>query len=109
MRQCFAIALSAFVLGFSIFTEPAAHATGLEPAYNQELLGPQRAMGAVVWNHGRSVNSEDSEAPTPPYMAALKDRGWDTFRFNRMRVDDTLPHSAAALVDLARQLKAQGG
>jgi dienelactone hydrolase len=93
----------------AIFAPAASAQTWLASAYPADTpLGPGRAKGAVVWNHGRSVNSEDSEAPTPPYMAALRERGWDTFRFNRMRADDTLPRSAGALVDLARQLKAQG-
>ena len=108
MRQCFAIALSAFVLGFSIFTQPAAHATGLEPAYNQELLGPQRAMGAVVWNHGRSINVEDAESPSPPYLRALRDSGWDVLRFNRLRDGDTLGASARRLVDQIAELKHKG-
>jgi pimeloyl-ACP methyl ester carboxylesterase len=108
MRQCFAIALSAFVLGFSIFTEPAAHATGLEPAYDQELLGPQRAMGAVVWNHGRSINVEDAESPSPPYLRALRDSGWDVLRFNRLRDGDTLGASARRLVDQVAELKHKG-
>ena len=108
MRQCFAIALSAFVLGFSVFTQPAAHATGLEPAYNQELLGPQRAMGAVVWNHGRSINVEDAESPSPPYLRALRDSGWDVLRFNRLRDGDTLGASAHRLVDQVAELKHKG-
>jgi len=108
MRQCFAIALSAFVLGFSVFTQPAAHATGLEPAYNQELLGPQRAMGAVVWNHGRSINVEDAESPSPPYLRALRDSGWDVLRFNRLRDGDTLGASAHRLVDQVAELKDKG-
>jgi dienelactone hydrolase len=108
MRQCFAIALSAFVLGFSIVAQPAAHATGLEPAYNQELLGPQRAMGAVVWNHGRSINVEDAESPSPPYLRALRDSGWDVLRFNRLRDGDTLGASAHRLVDQVAELKHKG-
>ena len=27
-------------------------------------LGPANALGAVVWSHGRSVDAEDSTAPT---------------------------------------------
>ncbi|HZB93548.1 MAG TPA: hypothetical protein VE397_19020 [Stellaceae bacterium] len=71
-------------------------------------LGPARAAGAVIWSHGRSVDSEDSTAPTPPYMAALKAGGWDTFRFNRMRVADTLENSAEGLVEVVRRLKQEG-
>jgi dienelactone hydrolase len=74
----------------------------------QTALGPTRARGAVIWSHGRSVNSEDSQAPTPPYMAALHDGGWDTFRFNRMRTSDTLSASAVELSQVVRRLKQQG-
>ena len=41
-------------------------------------------------------------------MAVLRDDGWDTFRFNRMRVDDTLDKSSAALAQVVKQLKQQG-
>ena len=81
----------------------------LAPAYSGIApVGPARAKGAVVWSHGRSVDSEDSEAPTPAYMALLRDDGWDTFRFNRMRADDTLAKSSIGLARIAQQLKEQG-
>jgi dienelactone hydrolase len=81
----------------------------LDPAYpGRTELGPARAAGAVIWSHGRSVDSEDSTAPTPPYMAALQAGGWDTFRFNRMRAADTLSNSARGLVQEVLRLKRQG-
>ena len=81
----------------------------LAPAYpGGPQLGPEHAKGAVVWSHGRSVDSEDSEAPTPAYMALLKEDGWDTYRFNRMRDVDTLDKSAAGLARIAERLKAEG-
>ena len=61
----------------------------------------------MIWSHGRSVDSEDSEAPTPAYMALLHDDGWDTFRFNRMRDGDTLATSSAGLAKIAEQLKSR--
>jgi len=88
---------------------PAAAQSWLAPAYSGIApAGPARAKGAVVWSHGRSVNSEDSEAPTPAYMALLRDDGWDTFRFNRMRDTDTLAKSSIGLAKVAAQLKAEG-
>jgi len=102
--------LRKFLLG--IFTcllfAPAissAHAQlWLAPAYpGRPALGPAKAKGAVIWSHGRSVDSEDSTAPTPPYMATLRDGGWDTFRFNRMRNSDTLANSARGLAEEADQ------
>jgi hypothetical protein len=80
---------------------------GASPAYAQlwldaavpgsAALGPAKALGAVIWSHGRSVDSEDSTAPTPPYMAILREGGWDAFRFNRLRASDTLNNSAHGL------------
>ena len=65
-------------------------------------------MGAVVWNHGRSINTEDADSPTPPYHRVLRDAGWDVFRFNRLRDGDTLTASTRRLVDLVGQLKHKG-
>jgi dienelactone hydrolase len=91
---------------------------GASPAYAQlwldaavpgsAALGPAKALGAVIWSHGRSVDSEDSTAPTPPYMAILREGGWDAFRFNRLRASDTLNNSAHGLVDEVHRLKQEG-
>src|SRR5487761_919307 len=98
-----ALALSGF--GAS----PALAQLWLAPASPGVIpLGPGKAKGAVIWSHGRSVNSEDSEVPSPAYMATLRDGGWDTFRFNRMRDDDTLEKSSAALAGIVQQLKQKG-
>jgi dienelactone hydrolase len=70
-------------------------------------LGPRQARGAVIWSHGRSLR-EDSLVPTPPYIAVLRQAGWDTYRFNRMRQGDTLAESSQALVDAVGALKRQG-
>lgn len=81
----------------------------LNPAYGeQSLRGPSRSQGVVIWSHGRSVDSEDSLAPTPIYMKAMKDAGWDVFRLDRMRVSDTLPNSSHALAGYADRMRAQG-
>ncbi|MBV9860540.1 MAG: alpha/beta hydrolase [Alphaproteobacteria bacterium] len=87
---------------------PPALATGLDPAYPGEAIGPEKAAGVIVWSHGRSINSEDSQSPTPPYLAALHDAGWEVMRFNRLRAEDTLPESTRRLVDHAAALKGQG-
>ncbi len=88
---------------------PAAAQIVLKPAYGEaSLSGPTKARGAVVWSHGRSVDSEDSEAPTPLYMKTLRDAGWDVFRLDRMRVSDTLPNSARALAGYSDMLKTKG-
>lgn len=90
-------------------TAQAHDALWLEQANgNRPLLGPAKAEGAVIWSHGRSVDSEDSTAPIPPYMAVLQQGGWDTFRFNRMRAADTLANSAEGLVREVHRLKLEG-
>lgn len=98
------------LIAAALLAAPAARAqTWLAPSYpDRPALGPANAKGAVIWSHGRSIDTEDSQAPTPPYMAALRDGGWDTFRFNRMRAGDTLAGSADALIAEVAQLKAKG-
>lgn len=88
---------------------PANAQIRLVPAYGEtSLLGPERARGAIVWSHGRSIDSEDSEAPTPLYMKSLRLAGWDVYRLDRMRVSDTLSNSARSLAGHAERLRARG-
>jgi pimeloyl-ACP methyl ester carboxylesterase len=108
MRQCFAVGAWTFVVTLVALTSAPANAIGLDLAFNQELLGPERATGVVVWNHGRSINVEDSTSPTPPYLRVLRDAGWDILRFNRPRDGDTLTASSRRLVEQAAQLKHKG-
>ena len=54
------------------------------------------------------LHDEDSRAPTPPYIKALADQGWDTFRLNRLREAESLSGTAARLAKAARDLRAQG-
>jgi pimeloyl-ACP methyl ester carboxylesterase len=86
----------------------AALAIGLDPAFSEPALGPQQAKGIVIWSHGRSTNSEDSESPTPAYLSALRDDGWDVMRFNRLSHGDTLADSSKRLVDYVDSLKQKG-
>lgn len=89
---------------------PAAKpAMWVEPAVPEQApLGPERAAGAIVWAHGLSLHEEDSRAPTPPYIRALAEQGWDTFRLNRLRQADSLDGTGARLAKAARDLRAQG-
>jgi pimeloyl-ACP methyl ester carboxylesterase len=81
----------------------------LIPAQEQATLrGPAHAEGVVIWSHGRSIEVEDSLAPTPEYIAEMRKAGWDTFRLNRLRAGDTLAASGSALAATAEQLKASG-
>jgi pimeloyl-ACP methyl ester carboxylesterase len=81
---------------------------GLDPAFDQDMLGPERAMGVLVWSHGRSIAAEDSESATPPFLRILRESGWDILRFDRPRDGDTLTDSTRRLVDYAARLKHKG-
>jgi pimeloyl-ACP methyl ester carboxylesterase len=81
---------------------------GLDPAFDQDMLGPERAMGVLVWSHGRSITAEDSESATPPFLRILREGGWDILRFDRQRDGDTLTDSTRRLVDYAARLKHKG-
>ena len=108
MRQ--SIFAGAWVLALGVFalaSIPAA-ALGLDAAFHQSLLGPARAAGVVVWNHGRSLDGEDYKAPTPPYLRALRSAGWDVMRFDRLRETDTLSVSSRRLAEIAGELKERG-
>jgi pimeloyl-ACP methyl ester carboxylesterase len=114
MQDHMAILRNLVVIGLvtmvELFAAQLGHAqTWLAPAYPASaLLGPTTAKGAVIWSHGRSADAEDSEAPTPPFMASLRNGGWDTFRLNRLRAKDTFAESARALVQDVHRLKQQG-
>ena len=83
-------------------------AMGLDPAFDQDLLGPEHATGVIVWNHGRSLTVEDSESPTPPFLRMLREGGWEVLRFDRPRDGDTLTDSTRRLIDHVVQLKHKG-
>jgi pimeloyl-ACP methyl ester carboxylesterase len=108
MRQCFFAGACWLAVGLIALTSIPAVAIGLDPAFHRSLLGPQRAMGVVVWNHGRSLDSEDYKSPTPPYLRVLQDSGWDVLRFDRLRDGDTLSASSRRLVEIAAELKQRG-
>ncbi len=89
--------------------DTAGAQTALVPAQEAaSLLGAKRAQGAVIWSHGRSLQTECSRAPTPEYISAFRAAGWDTFRLNRPLSTDTQQTSGAALADTAEALKHSG-
>jgi pimeloyl-ACP methyl ester carboxylesterase len=108
MRQCSIAAVWGLILCIMALPGAPVGAAGLDPAFNQPSIGPDQAIGAVVWNHGRSINTEDSDSPTPPYLRVLRDTGWEVLRFNRPRDGDTLTASTRRLVEVAGQLKRKG-
>jgi pimeloyl-ACP methyl ester carboxylesterase len=108
MRQAILAGAWALALGLMTVLSSPANAVGLDPAFHRGLIGPQRAMGVVVWSHGRSIDSEDSTSPTPPYLRILRDSGWDVLRFDRLRDGDTLSGSAHRLDGIVGELKRRG-
>jgi dienelactone hydrolase len=111
LRMASAVVRSALcaLLFVVVLAGPAAAQFRLESAFpDQKPLGPDKAKGVVVWNHGRSVSSEDSLSPTPYYVSTLQEAGWDALRLNRMRDGDTLQDSSRALVRYVQQLKERG-
>src|SRR5437762_11183279 len=108
MRQLLSKKLGALVLAFGLIASAPAFAIGLDPAFDGPAFGPAKAKGVIVWSHGRSINSEDSESPTPAYLTALREDGWDVMRFDRLSHGDTLNDSTKRLVDYTTQLKHDG-
>ncbi len=96
------------VLAVSLLASAPAWALGLDPAFPEPALGPNQTKGVVVWSHGRSINAEDSQSPTPSYLRALRDNGWDVLRFDRASRGDTLTDSTGRLVDHVSELKHKG-
>jgi pimeloyl-ACP methyl ester carboxylesterase len=108
MTRRFLSRLSAYVLVVGVLYNMPAAGTGLDPAFKRDLLGPEHAKGVLVWSHGRSITSEDSESATPPFLRVLRDGGWDVLRFNRPSDGDTLTDSTRRLADHVARLKHKG-
>ena len=100
--------LGAAVVAVGVGASAPVFAMGLDPAFEGPTIGPAKAKGVIVWSHGRSINTEDSESPSPAYLTALRDDGWDVMRFDRMSHGDTLSDSTKRLVDYTAQLKHDG-
>jgi pimeloyl-ACP methyl ester carboxylesterase len=96
------------VVSIGLLAAASAFALGLDPAFPASALGPGKAKGVVVWSHGRSITTEDSKSPTPAYLQALRDDGWDVLRFDRLSRGDTLTDSTKRLVEHTAALKKKG-
>src|SRR6266481_2000842 len=108
MRQLLSKRLGAAVLAIGLLAAAPAFAIGLDPAFDTPAIGPAQAKGAIVWSHGRSINAEDSESPSPAYLGALREDGWDVMRFDRLSHGDTLTDSTKRLIDYTATLKKNG-
>ena len=108
MMRLLSTKLAGLIAIIGLLASASAFALGLEPAFPDPALGPGKAKGAVVWSHGRSIATEDSKSPTPAYLQALRDDGWDVMRFERLSRGDTLSDSTRRLVEHAAALKNKG-
>jgi hypothetical protein len=108
MKRLLSSSLAGLVVAAGLFAAAPASALGLDPAFPEPAVGAAQAKGVVVWSHGRSINAEDSQSPTPSYLHALRDDGWEVLRFDRLSRGDTLTDSTKRLIDYASQLKRQG-
>jgi pimeloyl-ACP methyl ester carboxylesterase len=108
MKRLLSTRLAGWVLAVTLLVSSPAFALGLDPAYPEPLLGPAQAKGAIVWSHGRSINAEDSKSPSPAYLQALRDDGWDVLRFDRLSRGDTLSDSTKRLIEHTSALKHKG-
>ena len=108
MWQLVSRMLGAAVVAVGVGASAPVFAMGLDPAFEGPTIGPAKAKGVIVWSHGRSINTEDSESPSPAYLTALRDDGWDVMRFDRMSQGDTLSDSTKRLVEYTAQLKHDG-
>ena len=98
----------AAIVAVGVGASAPVFAMGLDPAFEGPAIGPAKAKGVIVWSHGRSINTEDSESPSPAYLTALRDDGWDAMRFDRLSQGDTLSDSTKRLVEYTAQLKRDG-
>lgn len=81
----------------------------LRPGYTDgEAIGPQRAVGAVIWSHGRGTTAPMKADMLPFYLDALRQAGWDVFRLDRDWASDSLQSGAARLTEQAGRLTSQG-
>src|SRR5436190_15127905 len=108
MWQLVSRMLGAAVVAVGVGASAPVFAMGLDPAFDGRAIGPAKAKGVIAWSHGRSINTEDSEPPSPAYLTALRDDGWDAMRFDRLSQGDTLSDSTKRLVEYTAQLKRDG-
>lgn len=107
------ISACSFLILFLAFSSCLAQRSSAQPALTEDggghrMLGPSAAAGAVVWSHGHSLVAEDSKSPTPGYIETFRRQGWDAFRFNRSRDQDSLRAGSISLARFAEILKARG-
>ena len=103
---------AACLLGLTTISAPASADTRLGPGYpDVPLLGPQKAQGAVIWNHGTSTYYaalDSSKSSIPSFVSLLRDDHWDVFRLDRPPAGESPNTSTEALLAAVGQLKTEG-
>jgi pimeloyl-ACP methyl ester carboxylesterase len=90
-------------------TAPARAQFVLEDAFPAVAkLGPARAQGAVIWNHGKPPFRGADGDMLPFYLDKLRQAGWDIFQLERDWSSDNLALSPAALRDKVGTLYERG-
>ncbi|HTP82764.1 MAG TPA: hypothetical protein VMQ11_07465 [Alphaproteobacteria bacterium] len=87
-----------------------------EKAYPQvSYRGPEKALGAVLFNQGRGIVLNGREVagdgynfPPPLFIRFLHDAGWDAFKLNRKWVADNEVSALAALHEQIAALRTEG-
>lgn len=77
-------------------------------------VGPDKALGIVIWNHGLLGQTDQGALPPPLYLRALHAAGWDLIRIKRNGLYESggwanagQRHVARTVEEVAR-VKAQG-
>lgn len=104
MRRFVGLVVVALWLGLA----PAWAQFDRVPGYGTPLRGPEKAKGAVIWNHGKTADGSEADGETPFFLDGLRDGGWDVFRLHRSAAIDGEEASTLALIAEAEALKAQG-
>lgn len=77
-------------------------------------VGPDKALGILIWNHGLHGQQDTSAAPPPPYVRNLHAAGWDVIRIKRNGLHESGGWTGAGQRHVARtveeveRVKAQG-
>lgn len=103
---------AACVLALTTISAPGSAETRLGPGYPEvRLLGPQKAQGAVIWNHGTSTYYaalDSSKSAIPSFVTLMRDDHWDVFRLDRPPEGESPNTSTEALLEAVGRLKTEG-
>lgn len=99
----------AIMVAFLALQSPSwALEAGLVPTYQESnLLGANKAKGAIIYNHGQA-RLADPETTPPFYLSKFWSGGWDVYSLIRPKAEDRESTSVEALKDTARHLRQMG-